>query len=354
MEASSVLPRAGLTAALLALVTAGPLAGGSGSPDLAAGPRPTTSSPVSLVLPVGAAARTTAKTAATRTTPRWSGSVDTSSRSAVDAAYRSSFAPGLTEPTGWTGSESRCVAGTQSPRSRAATLRALNFTRSLSGLSPVTFSTDLDNRSQLTALLMSANRALSHTPPSSWKCYTSAGGANAAKSNLALSYPSLTSAGLVAQYLEDAGTTNRAVGHRRWLMNPFVTTMGSGATTTANAITVMGPTASSRPNPALVSWPTAGWFPSTLEPSGRWSVSLGDRALSFRWATVKVWRDGTLLRTVKQPVADGYAQPTLVWQMPADVSRTGTFKVEVSSIRATATSTRYTKTYTVRMFAPTR
>jgi uncharacterized protein YkwD len=293
-----------------------------------------------------------ARTQATRTTPRWAGSVDTNDRTAVNAAYMSEFAPGLNMPTGWAGSDSRCIAGSQAPGSRASTLRALNFSRSLAGLAPVTFSTDLNSRSQQTALLMSANNALSHAPPSSWRCYTAVGGNNAGKSNLALSYPSISSSGIVAQYLEDAGSTNREVGHRRWLLNPFSTTMGSGSTNTANAITVIGPTATSQPNPVVVSWPTSGWFPNTLEPSGRWSLSLGDRALSLRWASVRVWRNGTLISAVKNPVVDGYAQPTLVWQIPANLARSGTFKVEVTSIRATSTSTRYTRIYTVRMFTP--
>ena len=298
------------------------------------------------------AARVAARTAATRTTPRWAGSVNTNDQAAVNAAYMSQFHPGLNVPTGWAGSDSRCIAGSQASGSRSSTLRALNFTRSLAGLAPVTFSTDLNSRSQQTALLMSANNALSHKPPSSWRCYTAVAGANAGKSNLALSYPSITSSGVVAQYLEDAGSTNRHAGHRRWLLNPFSTTMGSGSTKTANAITVIGPTSASKPNPAVVPWPTAGWFPNTLEPSGRWSLSLGDRALSLRWASVRVWRNGKLITATKNPVVDGYAQPTLVWQVPANLARSGTFKVEVSSIRATAKSTRYTRTYTVRMFTP--
>jgi uncharacterized protein YkwD len=294
------------------------------------------------------------RTTATPTTPKWSGSVNTNDRAAVNSAYLTGFASGMNVPTGWAGSDSRCVAGTQAPGSRTATLRAINFARSMGGLAPVTFSTTLNARSQQTALIMSANRALSHQPPSSWRCWTSTGAANAGRSNLALSYPSITSAGLVSQYLEDAGSSNQAAGHRRWLLNPFTTQMGSGSTNTANAVTVMGPTSTSRPNPALVGWPTAGWFPDALEPSGRWSLSLGDRALSFRWATVRVWRNGTLLRVVKNPVVDGYAQPTVVWQMPTSLARSGTFKVEVSAIRRSATSTRYTRSYYVRMFTPGR
>jgi uncharacterized protein YkwD len=312
------------------------LGGGSGhAADVVAGPEP---SP--------------ARTVSAPTTGRADGSVDVNDRAAVNRAYLKDFYPGLRVPTGWVGNDSRCIAGTQAPGSRTSTLRALNFARSLAGLAPVTFTNDLNSRAQLTALMMSANKALSHRPPSSWKCYTTTGAANAGMSNLALAYSALSSSGIVSLYLEDAGSSNRDVGHRRWLLNPFATTMGSGSTGTANALTVIGPTSASRPNPAAVSWPTAGWFPDTLEPSGRWSLSIGNRALSFRWATVRVWRNGTPVKILKNPVVDGYAQPTIVWQMPTNLSRSGNFKVEVSSIRKTAKSTRYTRTYTVRMFTP--
>ncbi len=308
---------------------------------------------LALLCALGAGAVPAASAGGTSTTARWSKAVDVHDRAAVNRAYLEDYAPGLKVPTGWTGSESRCVAGSQSADSRAHTLRAVNFSRSLAGLAPVTFSAELNARSQQSALMMSANRSLSHSPPKSWRCWTSTGAANAGRSNLALSYPSLTSAGLVSQYLEDAGSDNLAVGHRRWLLNPFATTMGSGSTSTANAITVIGPTSSSRPNPAFVAWPSAGWFPSTLEPTGRWSFSLGNSGLSLRWAKVRVWRGGQQVTARKVQVEDGYAQPTLVWHVNTKTARSGSFKVEVSGIRATAKGRTSTRTYVVRMFTPT-
>ena len=284
------------------------------------------------------------------TTGRYSGAVNTSSLDAVNSAYQTSFAPGLNVPMGFTGDESRCMAGTSSAQSRAATLRAINFVRSLAGLAPVSFSPTLNNRAQLTALMMSANRAVSHTPPRSWRCYTSTGAANAGRSNLLLSYPEITAAGVVQLYTTDPGSNNGAAGHRRWLLNPFATAMGSGSTRAANAITVIGPTSASRANPSYVSWPTAGYFPNTLEPGGRWSLSAGNRAVSFSQAAVSVSRNGTPIRTVRNRVENGYAQPTLVWQIPADQARSGTYRVVVRGIRLG--SQQYTSSYTVRMFAP--
>ena len=101
--------------------------------------------------------------------------------------------------------------------------------------------------------------------------------------------------------MSEPGTANRAVGHRRWLMNPFATTMGTGLhghrqrddRDRAAAL-------ASRPNPAWVSWPTAGWFPDALEPAGRWSLSAGSTSHELRAPPrVRVYRDGQLVRAVR-------------------------------------------------------
>ena len=325
--------------------TAAPLSGST------AGPSPTghTTSPARVtVLPGSSSARAQSG----GTTARWAGSISVNRRSAVDSAYRRSYAAGLSMSTGYTGSDSRCQAGSTSTSSRAATLRAVNFIRAMSGLAPVRFSAVLNARSQRTALMMSANRTLSHAPSRGWRCYNRVGAANAGRSNLALSYPSISSAGLVGLYMQEPGAGNVAVGHRRWLLNPFTTTMGSGSTHTANAMTVIGPTRAGRPNPAWVSWPTAGYFPRTLEPNGRWSLSAGNRRADFRRATVHVYRNGHAIRTVRQRVHNGYGMPTLVWQIPARQADSGTYRVVVRGVHRAGTRKTFGRTYDVRMFTP--
>ena len=74
--------------------------------------------------------------------------------------------------------------------------------------------------------------------------------------------------------------------------------------------------------------------------------------MSFTYATVRVYRNGNLVQTVKNPVASGYAQPTLVWQVPADIAKSGSFQVVVSGIRKSGTTVRYSRSYTVNMFTP--
>lgn len=295
--------------------------------------------------------------AGTRVTARWSGAIDTNSKAAVNAAYWSKYAPKQTLSIDWLlGSVLGCIPGITSSTTNAATLSALNYVRSLSGLAPVTFSSTMNSAAQRAALIMDANDALSHNPSSSWKCWTSTGAATAAKSNLALSFPSIQAGRIVDLYMDDPGASNTSVGHRRWLMNPFTTTMGSGSTPTANAIQVVGPSSAWRPNPKWVSWPSAGYFPNTMEPNGRWSLSSGYKGVSFRYASVKVYNAvGARIYGVKKYTPhSGYAQPTLVWQMPSWASKNTTYTVSVTGVKKSGYSGTMSYKYKVRLFTPSQ
>ena len=290
-----------------------------------------------------------------RVTARWAGAIDTRSVSAVNAAYWSQYASVQSMPTGWIGgSILGCLAGLVPASSNAATLSALNYVRSLAGLAPVSEAPNLSAGAQQAALMMSANGALSHNPGSGWKCYTPAGAASAGRSNLALSYPAITAGQIIDLYMDDPGATNTAVGHRRWVLNPFTTQVGIGSTDTANALTVIGPTSSNRPNPKYIGWPTAGYFPNAIEPDGRWSLSSGRKNISFAKAKIKVYSSAGRLSVRKYAVENGYAQPTVVWQMPGGISKTDSYRVVVTNIKRKGSSKRLKYAYTVRLFTPTQ
>ncbi len=301
-----------------------------------------------------AQARQGVPAAGTRVTTRWVGAVNTRSMAAVNQAYWARYAPKYSLPINWLGgSILGCLPGLSSVTSNAATLSAINYVRSLAGLAPVRFSLDLNARAQRAALMMDANDTLDHHPGRGWRCWSQTGADAASKSNLALAWPELTSGQIVDMYMDDKGDSNTAAGHRRWILNPFSTVMGNGSTSTANALTVIGPTSSSRPNPRFVPWPTAGYFPSTLEPSGRWSLSAGLRNVDFGSARVAVYRNGNRVTATKYPVHVGYAQPTVVFQLGANVPRSGNFRVVVSNIKRPGVRAA-TYTYDVRLFTPYR
>lgn len=318
-----------------------------------AGSTPTDGAPAPTSVEV-AAARTTL-VAGSRVTARWSRAIDTSSMSAVNNAYTTAYAPKLTEVVDWLGgSLLGCLPGLVSGSSSAATLSSLNFVRSLAGLGPVSFSATMNAAAQKAALIMAANDQLSHYPSSAWKCWSSAGAKAASKSNLAIARPYLRAGQIIDLYMDDPGSNNTAAGHRRWILNPFSTTMGSGTTKTANALTVIGPTNAARPNPRWVGWPTAGYFPNELEPNGRWSLSAGLKSVNFKYASVAVYQGTKKLTVRKYAVHNGYGQPTLVWQMPSTFSKTQAYKVVVSGIRQTGVAKPYSKAYTVRLFTPSQ
>lgn len=297
-----------------------------------------------------------ALTAGSRVTARWSGAVDTTNKAAVNAAYWRDYAPKQTLPIDWLlGSVGSCLPGSTASVTNQATLSSLNYVRSLAGLAPVTFSWKMNASAQRAALIMAANEKLSHTPSSNWRCWSSTGAKTAAKSNLALSYPSLKAGRIIELYMDDPGSSNTAVGHRRWLLNPFTTKMGSGSTPTANAIQVMGPTNPYRPNPKWVSWPTSGYFPNPMEPNGRWSFSAGYKSISFKYAKVQVYSsNGKKISLKKYPVHGGYAMPTLVWQMPSNISKTDSYHVYIGNMKKAGVPGTFGTHYWVRLFTPSQ
>jgi uncharacterized protein YkwD len=300
-----------------------------------------------------AAPATASLSAGSRVTGRWSGAVHTWDKASVNSAYWSQYAPKLSLPIDWLGgSILGCLPGLSALSSNNATLSALNYVRSLAGLAPVTFSAAMNAAAQRAALMMDANDALSHDPSSSWRCWSQTGATAASKSNLALAWPSLKSGQIIDLYMNDIGGENVAVGHRRWVLNPFSTVMGTGSTSTANALTVIGPTSSTRPNPRYVAWPTQGYFPTTMEPSGRWSLSAGLKSVSFGRARVAVYRNGVRVPATKYPIHNGYAQPTLVWQLAGSVPKSGNFKVVVTRIHRRGIRRALSYTYKVNLFTP--
>ncbi|MDP9822196.1 CAP domain-containing protein [Nocardioides massiliensis] len=275
--------------------------------------------------------------------------INTKSKAAVRRAYRQRYAPTMEVPTGWTGSYAGCKAGNVTKRSRAATRQAINLVRAMAGLDPVGFRQNLNVQSQRAALMMGANQSLSHYPPRSWKCWSKAGAQAAQTGNLALRWPELRSGRVVEQYVDDEGSNNRAVGHRRWILNPATRWMGTGSTDIANAMVVVTPPAAGRATPRWIPWPTAGWFPNQMEPKGRWSFSSSDPRHDFSHALVAVRVvNGRKLKVTRHRPEVGAGPNTLVWQVKPRASRA--HRVTITGIRDASTGKRFKRSYVVRLF----
>jgi hypothetical protein len=334
--------------ALAALVPAAALVA-AGLPATAA---PAVSGPVSSAMSVMSVI------AAARVDPNV---VDTGSRTAVRNAYLNRWLPAkLTLMTLGGGSTGSCQPFTTSAARQQATRDAINLARGLVGESAVRFTAKYNTAAARAALIMAANKNLSHDPPKSWKCWTKAGHDAAGKSNLLVTSGVPSAASLTQLYLDDPGAGNGAAGHRRWLLRPEATTMGSGnarGSWFGNALYVFTFADDNAAAPAkkLYAWPSAGWFPDPLEPAGRWSLSSSTGA-SFANATVKMTGPGgAAVPVTRRAVANGYGDNTLVWDLrtpPAPVVGVAnpTYTVKVSGIKGGSTST---YGYQVKLFDPT-
>src|SRR2546422_1013014 len=104
---------------------------------------------------------------------------------------------------------------------------------------------------QETALMMKANFSLSHNPPASWTCYTSEGATGASGSNLALGAHSSSA---VTAFMQDDGSGNEPVGHRRWILRSSSTSFSYGTTDISMALYVFGAVGNTK-IPAFIAYP---------------------------------------------------------------------------------------------------
>lgn len=265
--------------------------------------------------------------------------IDTSDREAVRLFYnRIHREP--TPPIGWTGNHAAGAPGTTTPAFRAAVMQRVNWYRAMAGLpAAVRLSEQNSAKAQHAALIMSVAGQLSHTPPSTWKFYTQEGADAAIASNLALGAMGPEA---IDQYIQDPGSNNGPVGHRRWIFHPNTRTMGTGDVPAgaidgknlwaANALWVTD-TDFFGARPAVrddfVAWPAKGYVPYATVYE-RWSLSYPDA--DFTQASVSVTRDGAPVKVTLEPVKNGYGENTLVWKM-ADIDPAGHHAQPATDVR---------------------
>ena len=243
--------------------------------------------------------------------------VNTAGREEVRAFFNTVHAASEGAAMDWTGNHAGCNPGTTAAAFRDAVVRRINFFRAMAGVpAGIVLNDTFNAKNQDAALMMSANSALSHTPPSTWTCYTADGAEAAGKSNLALGNAGPEA---IAGYMFDHGVGNEPVGHRRWLLYPQTETMGTGdieaagGNYAANATWVFDgnfsePRPTTRTN--FVSWPPPGFIPYPVVYP-RWSFSYP--GANFASATVTMTSAGTNVPVRLELVATGMGENTLVW-----------------------------------------
>jgi uncharacterized protein YkwD len=238
--------------------------------------------------------------------------IDPFNRQAVVDLYNSTYVPALAVVNDWNGSVGTCMPGTTSAAYADATITVVNYFRAMARLpAMLPRNPTKDAKSQRAALMMTANNALSHFPPTSWLCYSADGAEAAGRANLALG---ATGASAVTLFIQDAGSGNTGLGHRRWLLYPSQTEMGTGSTNNANAIWVIGDFGPRPTTPSFVTWPNAGFVPYQIVYP-RWSFSVNtSSSVDFSSAVVTMSRGGEPIPLSTLPLATGFGDNTVAWE----------------------------------------
>ena len=144
--------------------------------------------------------------------------VDGQNRQHVRAFFNSIYSASENTPLVFDGDVTACAPGTTNALFKDAVRLRINWFRELAGVADtISFRTSYSSDAQDAALIMAANSLLTHNPAPGLTCYTSSGDNGAGSSNLALGTLGWDS---ITGYMEDAGSNNFAVGHRRWLLHP--------------------------------------------------------------------------------------------------------------------------------------
>ncbi len=286
--------------------------------------------------------------------------VDITSRENVRNFYNAVYNASNDISADWMGDISNCNSGQSSQQHKEATLRRINFFRAMAGVPAwITFTGSANAKARSAALLASANNALSHYPPSSWDCYSPIASQASASSNIALGE---TGPNAITAYIEDAGSHNLSVGHRRWLFYPQTKIMGtgdispaSGTGQKASAINVFDDQYGQiRPETRneYVSWPPAGFVPYQMV-FPRWSFSIPHA--DFSQAQVTVTLNNQAIGVNVYPAENGYGENTLVWEIKStDLVKPNTDLVYQVSVNNVLINRRFVKNYTyqVKAFDP--
>lgn len=253
-------------------------------------------------------------------------SVEVSNREDVRRFYNLVYAASTGVASDWTGSFTGCHAGTTSAALKEAVLLRINFFRAMAGV-PATVVLDdtYSAKDQQAAYLMSVNTALDHYPPGDWNCYTDEAAEAAGKSNLALGDYGPAA---ISGYMDDYGSINVAVGHRRWMLYPQTRVMGTGdlpfvgTNLAANATWILD-SHFNDPRPAtrdtFVAWPPPGYVPYPLVHA-RWSFSYPKA--DFAGASVQMSSNGVPVAITVEPLVAGYGESSIVWH-PNQLDTTG-------------------------------
>lgn len=117
-----------------------------------------------------------------------------------------------------------CSEGLLSQGAKDRVLKAVNETRALHDLPPVLYSFLHDEDAQKSALIINATGTLTHHPSENAECYSQEGYDGSSTGNLFSGHQLTDAVYHILGWINDANnvSTVSAVGHRRWIITPFL------------------------------------------------------------------------------------------------------------------------------------
>ena len=259
--------------------------------------------------------------------------VDISNRAQVLSSYIEEF-DRMEPDIEFTGNPDACIPGTTSLAFQYSTLQRVNWYRMMAGLPNVVYSSANYPAAQAGALL--ASNYFSHTPPSTAKCFSQLGYTGTSSSNLASGG---TGVDAVDMYIEDSGSNNTFVGHRRWILSPELRGVATGDIPTAgtNALFVFDTQTAVPTRDNGIAWPPPGYVPADVVYN-RWSYVLPGANFANSQVTV-TGPSGVIPTTIDSRVDWMGAGIVFVPAIPKSQVSESTFTVSISGITGASAST---------------
>lgn len=263
-----------------------------------------------------------------------------SNRDLVVKNYNEIYLATEVNDVNWTGNTSNCEAGSIPQSVQDKVLKRINYFRTLTGLNgDITFDATKNAKCQKAALMFLANNQLSHTPPSSWTCYTNEGAEAAKSSNI---YLGREGTAAISGYIEDPGANNYFVGHRRWILYSAAKVMGHGSTSNSDALWVTGGSQTPTSLPEFIAWPPQNYIPAKLV-FPRWSFAIPSADFTNTQISMTDKNDNSIGLTVVANNKNGYGDNTIVWE-PENINTSSsediTYNVKVKNVKLKDGSTK--------------
>ena len=236
----------------------------------------------------------------------------------------------------WSGDIASCQAGDIDVTGRENTLKTLNLYRALAALPAVEHDPLRNQKAQECALIQHANMdkgMLSHTPPSTWNCYTEDGAEASGQGNIATA-PGVSAVDL---YMVDPGNPS-TLGHRRWILSNSVGPVGLGSTSEYSCMWVLG--GANDVGKSWVAYPPPGDVPIALMQPFSWTSvdetgwSIQSDEIDLSNAQVSVTDDATSLPVTVTQLESGYGSTYALSFFPQGwESQAGhTYRVSVTGV----------------------